>query len=194
MVQNDLSSKVKCTVCSVFWSFYWLKKVKSPSLLWIWNDSEDSSLSYHRLDDDSQVACKHYSNLEDKVGGEYVCELDERFTVSDLLCFFPSSSWPGTRQSTPPPSVHPVDHKEMLSTVIIQVIQANVKHVIQSGELSVWDTFRHTDAIIISTYIYLLTSVQYRVHTTPVEIIPPHISISVTGESHVTHRSHSVTQ
>lgn len=31
-------------------------------------------------------------------------------------------------------------------------------------------------------YIYSLTSVQYRVHTTPVEMIPLHISISVTGE------------
>lgn len=127
---------------------YWLEKVKSPSLLWIWNDNEDSSLSHHRLDDDSQVACKHYSSLEDKVGGAYGCEQDESFTVSDSLCFFPSSrSWPGTRQSTPQPSVHPADRKEMLRTVIIQVIKANIKHAVQSGELSAWDTFEHTDAI-----------------------------------------------
>lgn len=112
---------------------YSLQKVESPSLFWIWNDASDSSLKDHRLDDDRQVTCKHYCNLENKMwevwfGDLYHvftdgCELDGyngyvavrnpglQFIYFDSLWgffFLPLRSLPGTRLSTPLPSVRPV--------------------------------------------------------------------------------------
>lgn len=46
---------------------YSLQKIEPPSFSWIRNDGGDPSLNDHRLDDDSHVACQHYSHLEDEM-------------------------------------------------------------------------------------------------------------------------------